>query len=131
MLIKVSHPHPIKPSEITPEAVYDGRRRFLLQIGLATASAALGSCGAPASDTITNVSLPSLNVVHKREMAGGETVTAYEDIAHYNNFYEFGTGKEDPARNAGRLRTRPLARRSAVLDDTRSRAYDREAGLLR
>jgi methionine sulfoxide reductase catalytic subunit len=113
MLIKVSHPHPIKPSEITPEAIYDGRRRFLLQMGLATASAALGGCGAPASDGVANAGLAKLNVVHKREMAGGETVTAYEDITHYNNFYEFGTAKEDPARNAGRLRTRPW---SVVVD---------------
>jgi sulfoxide reductase catalytic subunit YedY len=113
MLIKVSDPHPIKPSEITPEAVYDGRRRFLLQMGLATAGAALGGCGAPASGSVTNAGLANLNVVHKREMAGGETVTAYEDITHYNNFYEFGTAKEDPARNAGRLRTRPW---SVVVD---------------
>ena len=41
MLIQVTHPHPLKPSEITPETVYDGRRRFLVQMGLVTASAAL------------------------------------------------------------------------------------------
>jgi hypothetical protein len=36
MLIKIAHPHPIKPSEITTETVYANRRRFLLQMGLAT-----------------------------------------------------------------------------------------------
>lgn len=113
MLIKVSHPHPIKPSEITPVAAYHGRRRFLLQMGLATASAALGGCGAPAPDSVANVGLARLNVAQQREMAGGETVTAYDDITHYNNFYEFGTTKEDPARNAGGLRTRPW---SVVVD---------------
>jgi methionine sulfoxide reductase catalytic subunit len=40
-------------------------------------------------------------------MAGDENVTAHEDITHYNNFYEFGSAKQDPARNAGRLGTRP------------------------
>jgi methionine sulfoxide reductase catalytic subunit len=113
MLIKVSPPYPIKPSEITPEAVYAGRRRFLLQMGLATASAALGACGASASDNSANVGLASLNVTKRSALAGNETVTAYEDITHYNNFYEFGTTKEAPARNAGRLRTRPW---SVVVD---------------
>jgi sulfoxide reductase catalytic subunit YedY len=113
MLIKVSHPHQIKPSEITPEAVYGGRRRFLLQMGLATASAALGGCGTPASDNSANVGLASLDVTKRSALAGNETVTAYEDITHYNNFYEFGTAKEDPARNASGLRTRPW---SVVVD---------------
>lgn len=113
MLIKVSHPNPIWPSQITPEAVYGGRRRFLLQMGLATASAALGGCGAPASDNSANVVLASLAVTKRSALAGNETVTAYEDITHYNNFYEFGTTKEAPARNAGRLRTRPW---SVVVD---------------
>lgn len=36
-----------------------------------------------------------------------EDQTSYDSITHYNNFYEFGTDKEDPARRAGRLRTRP------------------------
>src|SRR3546814_8246026 len=35
----------------------------------------------------------------------GETPTDFQDITHYNNFYEFGTDKLDPSRNAGRLRT--------------------------
>jgi sulfoxide reductase catalytic subunit YedY len=82
-------------------------------MGLATASAALGGCGAPAPDRVANVGLARLNVAQTREMAGGETVTAYDDITHYNNFYEFGTAKEDPARNAGGLRTRPW---SVVVD---------------
>jgi sulfoxide reductase catalytic subunit YedY len=112
MLIKIAHPHPIKPSEITAETLYVDRRRFLLQMGLATASAALGGCGPPGSAS-AEAGLAPLTVVRKREMAGEENVTAYEDITHYNNFYEFGSAKEDPARNAGRLRTRPW---SVVVD---------------
>jgi sulfoxide reductase catalytic subunit YedY len=107
MLIKVSHPHPIQPSEITPETVYESRRRFLMQMGLVTASAALAGCGAPPSDAAATADLASLKVTKRSELAGNERVTAYEDITHYNNFYEFGTAKEAPARNAGRLRTRP------------------------
>ena len=113
MLIKVSHAHPIKPSEITPEATYLDRRRFLLQTGLASVGAVLGGCNPPGSDGAANANLSSLTVKKKSEMAGEENVTAYEDITHYNNFYEFGSAKADPARNAGGLRTRPW---SVVVD---------------
>jgi sulfoxide reductase catalytic subunit YedY len=111
MLIKVTHPYPIRPSEITPETVYADRRRFLLQIGLATAGAALAGSGR--AEPAVDANLAPLTVARKSEMAGGENVTAYTDITHYNNFYEFGSAKEDPARNAGRLRTRPW---SVVVD---------------
>jgi hypothetical protein len=57
MLIKIAHPHPIKPSEITAEAIYADRRHFLRQIGLATASAVLSGCGPPASDSSADSSL--------------------------------------------------------------------------
>jgi sulfoxide reductase catalytic subunit YedY len=107
MLIKLSHAHPIQPSEITPQAVYTDRRRFLMKMGLAAAGVALAVYDPRPANAAADVGLASLNATKKRELAGGETVTAYEDITHYNNFYEFGTGKEDPARNAGRLRTRP------------------------
>jgi sulfoxide reductase catalytic subunit YedY len=112
MLIKIAHPHPIKPSEITAETMYADRRRFLLQMGLATAGAALGGCGPP-GPVGAEAGLAPLTVVRKSEMAGEENVTAYEDITHYNNFYEFGSAKEEPARNAGRLSTRPW---SVVVD---------------
>jgi sulfoxide reductase catalytic subunit YedY len=75
--------------------------------GLATASAVLSRCGPPASASSAHSSLATLNVTKKSGMAGDENVTAHEDITHYNNFYEFGSAKQDPARNAGRLGTRP------------------------
>ena len=112
MLIKVAHPFPIKPSEITPEDVHADRRRFLRQVGLATAGAALLGVG-PGKAVSAEAELALLNVARKSEMAGGETVTPYADITHYNNYYEFGSAKEDPAHNAGRLRTRPW---SVVVD---------------
>ena len=48
-------------------------------------------------------------VVHAKETAYGkdETLTPYRDVTSYNNFYEFGTGKDDPARHAGSLITDP------------------------
>jgi sulfoxide reductase catalytic subunit YedY len=101
MLIK--RPADIPASEITPEAVYLDRRRFMQAAGILGAGALFGC---KPSDT--------------RESDGGETadelesqpapkseITKYEDATGYNNFYEFGTDKEDPKANAGSLRTRP------------------------
>jgi sulfoxide reductase catalytic subunit YedY len=112
MLIKITDPFPVSSSEITPESLYAGRRRFLKQLGLA-AGASIGGLGSVAAVVDTGAQLPSLNVARKSEMAGGESLTPYEAITHYNNYYEFGTEKDDPARNAGRLRTRPW---SVVVD---------------
>lgn len=89
MLIR--RPEDIRSSEITPEGIYLDRRRFITTVAAGTAAALIpGSLAA-------------------RGMADGrqEEPTPYEDITTYNNFYEFGTGKEDPARNAKDFRTRP------------------------
>src|SRR5262249_40148929 len=48
-----------------------------------------------------------LTVASSSEMAGGEEKTPYDKVTTYNNYYEFGTGKTDPAVNAGTLKTRP------------------------
>jgi sulfoxide reductase catalytic subunit YedY len=112
MLIKIVPPYPLQPSEITSEGLYADRRRFLKVMGLA-AGAALGGFGVQPAAIAASAELAALSVASKREMAGGEGVTPYEDITHYNNFYEFGTDKEDPSRNAGQLRTRPW---SVVVD---------------
>ncbi|MFT4045727.1 MAG: protein-methionine-sulfoxide reductase catalytic subunit MsrP, partial [Solimonas sp.] len=49
----------------------------------------------------------ALKVGAHREQAGGEKVTDFDTVSTYNNYYEFGTDKDEPARNAGALRTRP------------------------
>jgi methionine sulfoxide reductase catalytic subunit len=112
MLIKITDPFPVSSSEITPEALYAGRHRFLKQLEL-VAGASIGGLGSLAAVGDAGAQLPSLNAARKSEMAGGESLTPYEAITHYNNYYEFGTAKDDPARNAGRLRTRPW---SVVVD---------------
>jgi sulfoxide reductase catalytic subunit YedY len=89
-------PH-ILPSEITPHAIYTRRREFLqLSAGLVIAGilpeaqAKLGPGKASAFSTT-------------------ETLTSLKNVTSYNNFYEFGTGKEDPAEHAHTLRTQPWA----------------------
>lgn len=112
MLIRVSPQFPIRPSEITSEALWRDRRRFLTQVGLAGAGLALAGCSdaaeppAPAAPA-TASGLRELTVARKLGMAGDEALTPYEDITGYNNYYEFGTGKSDPARYAKTLRPKP------------------------
>jgi sulfoxide reductase catalytic subunit YedY len=88
----------VLPSEITPRDVYQRRREF---IRLAT-GAALGL--ALPGRLLAGEKLPNLV---KSAYALPDKPTPYEDITHYNNFYEFGTDKESPARTAGSLKTRP------------------------
>ncbi len=103
MLIK--KPTGIRPSEITDRAVYVRRREFL------RAAAALG-IGAVAGGPARALLAPSgegtpIAQVVDTAYGDGLQPTAYEHVTGYNNFYEFGTGKEDPARFAHTLRTRP------------------------
>jgi methionine sulfoxide reductase catalytic subunit len=97
----------IRSSEITPEALYVDRRRFL---GVAAAAGAVAAAGilAPAvlrrgGEGATSVRIAGGDVGQARE----DKLTPYEDVTSYNNFYEFGTGKDDPKHNAGTLRPKP------------------------
>ena len=107
------HPH---SSEITPQGVYDSRRQALKWMaggaaGLALASWAQREAFAQSSAQATArpgklVALPGA----KSAVVGAvtlEKLTPYEDASTYNNFYEFGTDKSDPARNAHTLKTSP------------------------
>ncbi len=98
----------ILPSEITPQSVYRDRRSLLQGLGLAAAATALGS-RAQAQALARPGKLPALPGT-RSALAGAmtaEKTTPYQDASTYNNFYEFGTDKADPARHAGTLKTRP------------------------
>lgn len=107
MLIR--RPPDIRPSEITAKDLYLDRRRFLgAAAGIAIGTAALGAAvvgarradGAPPAKT----GFPNLR---RSPYSTSETPNSYRDITTYNNFYEFGTDKEDPSQNAGTLVTHP------------------------
>ena len=77
-------------------------------------AAGAASAAALAADRFAHVFRPDevraeakLTTVPSKLSTQGLTLTSLEDITHYNNFYEFGTDKGDPARNAGSLKTRP------------------------
>ncbi len=98
--------YPILPSsEITAESAYLDRRRFLTAAGLIGA----GLVGAGSLQALT----PSADQAQPKPLGKpyglqpGDTPTSWEDVTGYNNFYEFGTGKEDPAENAQGFRTKP------------------------
>jgi methionine sulfoxide reductase catalytic subunit len=100
---------PIPSSEITSESAYINRRNFML------GAAALGAAGYAAHAVggllhpATSVQADTKLTTVKSNYTVPEPATSFEDITHYNNFYEFGADKSDPAHNAWRLKTRPWA----------------------
>ena len=98
-------------SEVTPRAVYEQRRRFLQAALAAGGGLALeGTALAQSSGGVTAPGKLAALPATRSKVAGAvtmEKLTTYQDAASYNNFYEFGTEKSDPARNAHTLRTRP------------------------
>jgi sulfoxide reductase catalytic subunit YedY len=103
MLIKTRHELP--SSEITPEAVYVDRRAFMRSAIAAGAGAVLAATDTPVHGGQAGGT--ALSGVAKSRFSTTEAVNSFEDITGYNNFYEFGTDKSDPARHAGRLTLRP------------------------
>jgi sulfoxide reductase catalytic subunit YedY len=91
----------ISPSEITPYEVYLKRRKFIGQAGKLAAAAALSPSALAACDFSGPAEASTLS---SAGMGGApaqeDELTPLEDVTGYNNFYEFGTGKGDPAKNA-------------------------------
>src|SRR3984893_10931283 len=106
MLIR--RPTDLTYSDITPKSVYTQRREFLRAMGIAGAAAFAGAgpwrLGMP-RDEVHAAS--KLDIASKSSFSTTEKETPYNDVTHYNNFYEFGTDKTDPAKNAQKFRTSP------------------------
>ena len=88
-------------SDVTDERLYLRRREIL-----GAAAGAAAGLFATARDAESRQSGPKLAYA-KSGLSTDEALTPYEDITTYNNFYEFGIDKDDPARHAGSLKTRP------------------------
>jgi sulfoxide reductase catalytic subunit YedY len=115
MLIKTSSNgfvHPVA-SDITPAGVYSNRRQMMRALAGGAAGAALA--GLAAREAFAQAAYPHPGklaslVAGKTAVLGGVTMekaTDYKDASTYNNFYEFGTDKSDPAKNAHTLKTTP------------------------
>ncbi len=102
MLIR--QPNDIRPSEITSETNYINRRNFIRAGAIAG-----GSLIAPniIGAMIPQDSQAKLSGVKKSAFSTGETPNSFRDISTYNNFYEFGLGKDDPVEYAAHFKPRP------------------------
>jgi len=113
MIIQTQHDgfhHPVG-SEMTPPDVYRQRRMLIMQMATGAAGLALASWAS--RQALAQVARPGKLAALagvRSNVAGAasmEKVTEYKDASTYNNFYEFGTDKEDPAKNAHSLKTTP------------------------
>ncbi|WP_208277156.1 protein-methionine-sulfoxide reductase catalytic subunit MsrP [Massilia oculi] len=95
------------PSEITPQEVYTGRRQFITRMA-ATAAVGTGMWEMANREAFAQAA-PAQKLAARANVAlsTDEKQTPFKDASGYNNFYEFGLDKGDPAENAHTLRTRP------------------------
>lgn len=98
----------IKPSEITDQRLYFDRRRFLGAASMSLVGVATG-LSIPALLGLSREAdaATKLTPAKKSPFSTDEPLTPYRDVTTYNNFYEFGTGKNDPARLADNLHPQP------------------------
>jgi len=95
-------------ADVTPKEIYFNRRKFLKAMGITGVAAFAGR-------NLLNLASPSRNVYAATKFTGlikspfstTEKETPYQDVTHYNNFYEFGVDKAQPAKNAQNFRTSP------------------------
>ena len=104
MLVRTRSVSEPRASEITPKSVYLNRRQFIRAAGTTAAGLVL----APALG-VPSIAAPKFVGIAESAYGADEDPTPFESVTAYNNFYEFGTGKEDPAENSGDFKPRPWA----------------------
>ena len=117
--------HPIA-SEITPAQVYAGRRDWLRMAGAAAGLAALAPWTAQGAIAGESGAKPAALAAQRSKVDAAVTMekpTSFQDATSYNNFYEFGTDKSDPAEYAHALKTSPWKVQVSGLVN-RPRTYD-------
>ena len=97
----------IRSSEITPKDVYLNRRNFLAGLGLSTVAAAGLGMKELLSPSTKALATDKIAGIQKSQFSTTEKITPINDVSHYNNYYEFSTEKEEPAKMAKDFRTRP------------------------
>ena len=104
MLIKKAED--IRSSEITPKSLYLSRRKFLAGAAAGAATAAAFSLREMITPSATALAGNKIAGIQKSSFSTDEKITPYQDVTHYNNYYEFSTDKEGPAELAKNFRTR-------------------------
>ena len=94
-------------AEVTPKNLYFHRRSFLRGLSIAGAATLVGERFASILSQPGSIQANSKLATVKSNYTVGEKVTSENDVTHYNNFYEFGSDKGDPAKNAQNFRTSP------------------------
>lgn len=98
----------ILPTEITPQAVYEDRRAFIRAAGFGLLAGAAATAGLLPTQAVAAARRQAkLGGVVKTAYGAGEKLTEYDDVTTYNNFYEFGTSKSDPAAESGFFKPAP------------------------
>ena len=105
MLIKPSAELP--SSEITPRDTYLNRRKFLAGVGLTAVAATAISVKELMSPSSEARAADKIAGLQKSPFSTSEKLTPMNDVTHYNNYYEFSTEKDEPAKLAQNFRTRP------------------------
>ena len=130
--MKTSKIPSIPSSEITPEGVYLNRRQFMKLAGGAGAAALLAACGVQPPENVAAPEVPAL----VDEL--GEPANTFEQITHYNNYYEFTTDKEGVANLAEDFPTTPwqvevggLVQNPRTYDIDQLRAFPQEERIYR
>jgi sulfoxide reductase catalytic subunit YedY len=109
MVIKVKTPADVRSSEITPERIYRSRREFMRTASAGVVGAAAGVWWA-GRDPVTGQAAQAALTAKKSAFTTDPKVdplNTYEQITNYNNYYEFGTDKSDPAKYAQKLTVKP------------------------
>ncbi|MEY3663820.1 MAG: hypothetical protein RLZZ153_2 [Pseudomonadota bacterium] len=107
MLIRIADASTPLPSEITPQHVWRDRRRLMAAAGLGIAGAGQSSAVMAQFRNRAQASEPEKLPGRASPYSTSEPMTPYKLVTTYNNFYEFGMDKDDPAENAQRMRVRP------------------------
>ncbi len=106
MLIKKAED--FRSSEITPRNLYLNRRKFLAGAAMVGAAAATGlGLREMVSPSTTALAGNKIDGIQKSAFSTTELITPYKDVTNYNNYYEFSTDKDGPAKLAQKFRTRP------------------------
>jgi methionine sulfoxide reductase catalytic subunit len=93
----IQKPADLKYSDVTPKSVYSNRREFLAAMGISAGALLLPR----------DAAAMKLDIAAKSPYSTTEKINSIQDVTHYNNFYEFGTAKNEPAEYAKNFRTSP------------------------